>query len=181
MKKMICVAASYFVIAWTMLPGIYDFTVSRIEGGSQSLAALEGKKILIITLPLQQSASADSLLYSIDSLASANSTQLAVIAVPSIEDGYSPSEKSQLQEWYRGKLGNHVIITEGLYTHKISGFSQHSLFQWLTKTSGNGTFNLDCEGPGMKFFADSNGKLFSVFGPQTRINGKAVRMALGIE
>ncbi len=170
--------AAIFILGLTSNSGIYDFSITRIEGGTVSLSSFAGKKLLVITLPIEQSATADSLLHSLDTLAAAHSADLAVVAVPTVEDGYSPSAKSELQNWYRSKLGNYVTVTDGMYSRKTSGVQQHPLFQWLTNSSGNGTFDIDCEGSGTKFFADEQGKLYSVLRPITRISGKSVQKVL---
>ena len=153
-------------------------TVPELEGGTQALSAFNGKKILVVTLPLEPSASADSLLYSLDTLATAHSSLLKVIAVPSYEDGYNPSQSDSLLTWYRSKLGNHILITAGLYTRKTSGSQQHDLFKWLTDVAQNDVFNIDVAGPGYKFFCNSSGKLFAVFLPQSKMYGASVQKVL---
>ena len=166
------------LISLAISTGIYNYSVPKIEGGSQALTAYQGKKVLVITLPVQQDAAADSMLYSLDTLASAHLSHLAVIAVPGYEDGYAEEMKSQLQQWYRSKLGNYITITEGLYTRKTSGSQQHPLFAWLTHSSQNGSLDVDVEGPGSKFFADSEGKLYGVLGPKMKIGGRLVQRTL---
>lgn len=163
--------------AFAVNTGIYDYSVPKIEGGNQSLSASQGKKILVITLPVQQSVQADSLLYCLDTLAAARQTTLSVIAVPSYEDGYQPSNKEQLRQWYRSKLGSYVAVTEGLYTRKTSA-NQHDLFKWLTEMDMNGTFDMDVQGPGHKFFVRGNGELYGSLVPETKMGGKAVQKTL---
>ncbi len=172
---------SLIAAAFFMPGGIHNYSVTPIEGGNQSLADYEGKKILVITLPVQQSAAADSLLYCLDTLATAHISTLGVIAIPSREEGYTDEMKTELLSWYRSKLGNHILITEGMYTRKTSGAGQHPLFQWLTHHSQNGTFDIDETGPGAKFFANGQGKLFSVLGPQSRMYGRSVQRTLAMQ
>jgi glutathione peroxidase len=160
---------------------IYNYNVSRIEGGNQSMAAYQGKKILIITLPVQYDAAADTLLYCLDTLASAHSLQLAVIAIPAYEDGFTPALKEQLNQWYRSRLGNYIVITDGLYTRKTSGTQQHPLFKWLTTDTLNDVFNIDVEGPGHKFFVNTTGQLYGVLRPQTKISSNVVYKTLQAE
>jgi glutathione peroxidase-family protein len=157
---------------------IYDYSFTKIEGGTHVMSSCQGKKILIITLPIQQSATADSMLYSLDTLAAARSTTLSVIAVPSYEDGYTTAQQGQLQQWYRSKLGSYVIISEGLYTRKTSGSQQHGLFKWLTTDTQNGNFNIDVTGPGNKFFVTSTGVLY---GALTKMWGTSVQRTLQIQ
>lgn len=161
--------------------GIYDYSVPLIEGGSQSLSSYTNKRLLIITLPVSQDASADSLLYSLDTLATAHNLTHKVIAVPSFEDGFTVAQRSALQTWYRSKLGNHILITDGLYTRKTSAGQQHGLFQWLTKVANNGIFDIDVDGPGYKFFVLSDGKLHALLRPLSKMWGPAVNSALTVE
>ncbi len=179
--KQITIFGFILLLAGTIWTGsIYDHSVPKIEGGSQPLAGWQGKKILVITLPLVQSASADSMLYSLDTLASARSATLKVIAVPSYEDGYTPAQKTQLETWYRSKLGNHVVITEGLYTRRTSGSQQHGLFKWLTVLNQNESFDIDVTGPGYKFFVSSTGQLYGVLRPHTSMWSGAVQKTVGM-
>ncbi|MBL7746163.1 MAG: hypothetical protein JNM19_01940, partial [Chitinophagaceae bacterium] len=136
--------------------------------------------ILVITLPVAQSASADSVLYSLDTLGAARTATLKIIAVPSYEDGYTAAQKTTLETWYRSKLGNHIVITEGLYTRKTSGAQQHPLFSWLTDAVQNETFDVDVTGPGYKFFVNSTGKLYGVLRPHTKMWSGAVQKTLGM-
>lgn len=161
--------------------GIYNFSVTRIEGGTYSISACLGKKILITTLPLQQSSGSDSVLYSLDTLGAANAANLVIIGVPAFEDGYSAAQQEQLKQWYRSKLGNHIIVTEGLYCRRTSGAQQHSLFKWLTSVTENETFDIDVTGEGYKFFISSEGNLYAVLRPHTKIWSQAVQKTLRLQ
>jgi len=178
MKRLSSLGFSLLVLSTGWVISIYTYSVQKIEGGNQSLSAYQGKKILIVTLPIQQSASADTLLYCLDTLAAAHSTDLKVIAVPSREDGYTPSIKNQLKQWYRTKLGDYIIIADGIYSRKTSGSDQHGLFRWLTTVGENEYFNMDVTGPWFKFFVKTNGELYGVLGPQTRISNISVNKTL---
>jgi glutathione peroxidase-family protein len=137
--------------------------------------------ILLLKLPIQQNTSADSMLYSLDTLALAHINNLAVIAVPSYEDGYTPAQQTQLKNWYRSKLGNYITISTGLYTRKTSGTQQHGLFKWLTTDTMNDAFKIDVAGPGYKFFVNSAGGMFGVLTPQTKMGGANVQRTLRIQ
>jgi glutathione peroxidase len=176
MKKLISISLIVLLSSATCLMGIYDFSVPKIEGGNYSLSASQGKKIMIITLPIERNAAADSMLYCLDTLAAAHNSNLTVIGVPSYEDGYTPSSKQNLLEWYRSKLDSTIVITEGLYTHKSN--SQHALFKWLTDVSQNGSFDMDVEGLGHKFFINTNGELYGVLIPYSKISGESVQRTL---
>jgi glutathione peroxidase len=160
--------------------GIYDYSITKIEGGTLSLNTLQNKRLLIITLPTQQNASNDSLLYCLDTLASAHINNLTVIGIPAIEDGYTAAQQTQLKNWYRAKLGTYITIGTGMYTRKTSGTNQHGLFKWLTNDALNNIFNADVTGPWQKFFISTTGELFGELAPQTRISSAAVQRTLRI-
>lgn len=182
MKKIMITAILVIAISQHQFAqGIFTFSVPKIEGGSQNFSAFQGKKLLVITLPVQQSAASDSFLFSLDTLSRSRAAQLKVVAVPSTEDGCTTANQSQLRQWYRSKLGNQVMITSGLYTRKTSGNQQHPLFQWLTKDAQNQVFDIDANVPGIKFFIRSNGTLYGVLGPVAKISGQTVQRTLQMQ
>lgn len=160
---------------------VYDFSVPTIAGGTQNLSAYQGKKIMIITLPVEQSPAADSLLSSLDTLAAARAQSLQIIGVPAIEDGYTAGNNSALQQWYFSKMGSHVLVTGGLYTRKTSGSQQHPLFKWLTSSNQNEVFDIDVAGPGYKFFSNSSGQLYGVLKPHSKVWGASVQRTLSTQ
>lgn len=180
MKKLIFTPVFALLVLFS--PGsLHQFTVPLLEGGQQSLAVLSGKKVLLVTLPLQQSASSDSLLYSLDTLAAAHSNELKVLGVPAYEDGYTPAIKTELLQWYRSRLGSNILVTDGLYTRKTSGSMQHPLFNWLTHEQENGIFDVDVAGPGYKFITNESGSLYGVLHPQAKMHGRLVQKTLNMQ
>lgn len=178
MKTIKIFSLGFLTLLMVQTESIYSYSVPKIEGGNQSLMAFQNKKLLVVTLPCQQSGSADSMLRALDTLALARLSQLQVLAVPAYEDGFTPQLKNQLKQWYRSKLGNYILITDGLYTRKTSGSQQHDLFKWLTTESMNESFNMDVEGPEFKFFVNPAGELNGVLKKVNRINGAAVQKAI---
>jgi glutathione peroxidase len=178
MKKLIVIAASFFLLSWGSTESIYTHSVTTIEGVNKPLTAYQGKKMLIITLPMEQNNYNDSLLHALDSMNTAYNGSLTIIAVPSYEDGYNTSIKESLKQWYRSILSNQVIVTEGMYTRKSSGSQQHALFKWLTDKTRNGHFEKDVSGPRNKFVVWTDGGLIGVLGEQTRIGGSTLNSLL---
>jgi glutathione peroxidase len=173
MTKFILIISCFFLLSMTYTESVYIHSIKTIEGPSKSISDYQGKKLLIITLPIQQNVSNDSLLSSIDSLRAVQGSSLVIIAVPSYEDGYTPAIKNQLKNWYRTKLNTAVIITEGLYTRKTSGSQQHPLFKWLTDKNKNTHFDNDVTGPRQKFIVWKDGQIIGSIASQTTI-GSAV-------
>lgn len=166
------------LLACSSIAGIYDYNVPRIEGGQQSLSAFQDKKLMVILLPVEQSAWADSLLYTLDTLAQNRSSQLKVVAVPAMEDGFTQQLKDSLQTWYRSKLGEHVIITDGLYTRRNSASQQHGLFRWLTDKEQNGRLQVDAKAPGYRYMIHPGGELYAALHPSTTLWGSTMQRVL---
>ena len=171
MKKIILIFSSFLFAYVSKAQTMYTYSVTSIEGVNKPLSAYSGKKILVITLPTQQNAANDSVLHSLDSIRIAYPGQLQIIAVPAYEDGYTPTVKASLTQWYRSKLGADIIITDGMYTRKTSGSQQHPLFQWLTDKNKNGSFNQDVTGIKNKFIIWTDGSLTSVLGAPVKLGG----------
>ena len=159
--------------------GVFTYSIPKIDGGIQALSSYGGKKILVITLPVIRNAASDSMLYALDTLAASHQNSVKVIAVPSYEDGFTVPQKSGLRQWYRSKLGNYIVIADGLFTRKTSGNLQHGLFKWLTYQNEN--FDIDVEGPGYKYFVRENGELYGVLRPHVRIGSAAVNRAIQMQ
>lgn len=174
-----CIA--FLVPAFLISEGIYDYTVPSIEGGDKALSDYQGKRILIVTLPVSQTAAADSFLYSLDSLATSRASTLSIIGVPAIEDGYTAAQKTVLTSWYRSKLDSSILITEGLYTRKTSGTNQHPLFKWLTDVNMNEVFDMDVAGSGYKFFVRETGELYGVLGAGIKLSSNAINKTLNLQ
>lgn len=158
--------------------GLYDISFTSIEGQAGQMSVYQGKKLLIVTLPCTQSPYADSLLYSLDTLASNNSQLLNVLAVPAKEDGFSSSNRTALLAWYRSKLGSQITIMEGANVRKTSGSSQHELFSWLTRVEKNESFDVDADAPGFMYFITGSGTLYGVLRPTSKIWGQSVQRTL---
>jgi glutathione peroxidase-family protein len=167
-----------YLIFQTVLNSIYNINVPLIEGGNQSLSSYQGKKLLIVTLPLQQNPSTDSLLFSLDTMATAHVADLKVIATPSYEDGFTAEQKTYLNNWYRSKLGSNIIISDGLYTRKSSGSLQHPLFSWLTHVAENSRFDIDITEDEIKFFVNTDGKIYGVLRKQTKMWSKVLNRVI---
>jgi glutathione peroxidase len=178
MKQTILAVACIFASVIVCGQNVYSYNVNTIEGSVKQLSEYQGKRILFMTLPVVQNGGSDSLLHSLDSLAGANATSLVVVVAPSYEDGYTLQNRDSLKQWYRAFLRNSIIITDGLYSRKVSGNQQHPLFQWLTGKDKNGHFNQDVTGPANKFIVWNDGSLTGVFNAQTRLGGRFIRELL---
>lgn len=171
MSKLILIICSFFLSSFICIESIYTHSVTSIEGDNKPLSACTGKKILIITLPIVHNGSNDSLLHSLDSLRAVYTGSLVIIGVPAYEDGYTPAIKNSLKTWYRSILNPDIIVTEGLYTRKVSGVLQHPLFQWLTDKNKNGHFDQDVSGPRNKFLVWTDGELSGVLDAHMKVGG----------
>lgn len=178
MTKSLLIVSFILLTGWIYTESIYTHSVTTIEGVHKPLNVYQGKKILVMTLPINRNSSNDSLLHSLDSLKSAHNSSLIIIATPSYEDGYTPARKDSLRQWYRSILSMDVIVTEGMYTRKTSGSQQHPLFKWLTDKSRNDHFDRDVTGPKNKFIVWTDGELVGALGAPTKLGGNTLNNLL---
>ncbi len=154
--------------------GFYTFSITTLEGQTHTLQEYQGRKILMVVLPVSQSAEDSAFLKRIDSVASVHSTTLTVIGIPSYEDGYEDSAATALQTFYRSVLDTSVIITQGMYTHQSSDSMQHPLFNWLTHATGNTYFEQEVEGVCEMYYINENGTLSGVIGPEAKFSNTVI-------
>jgi len=178
MSKFLVYITFLFLFLAGRAQNIHQYWVQSINGNSIPLSAFNGKKLLIVTLPIVKNASADSVLHAIDSISTAYSSSLKVIGFPAYEDGYTQSISDSLFAWYKNILGSGVIISKAAYTHKRAGMDQHDVFKWLTRKELNQHVNKDVTGPLNKFIIYTNGQLAAVFEESTRFNSSAIKEIL---
>jgi glutathione peroxidase len=157
-------------LSFASLSSIYDYSFTTIEGIQTSLNSYQGKKIIILTLPISQNTENNIYLQRLDSLSKAHQGNVVMIGVPSFEDGYSIEGSNNLKTWYRSILDSQFLISKGLHTRKSS--SQEPLFKWLTDKDLNRHFDLDVEGAGQQFFISETGNLYGVIDPEARMSNK---------
>ena len=136
-----------------------------------ALSSYQGSKVLFIIAPVDIE---DSL--KVSEIAAFNNRYgdtVKLIGIVSNEDGYVDSNKTKIKAMYQSK-GVNIVLTEAMFTKKSAGANQSALMQWLTKQSMNKRFDENAKGVGQKFFADENGKLFSVLIPETDLFSPAV-------
>lgn len=151
---------------------IYSIHITTIDGHNKSMGDFYNKKLLIIIIPSSKTSADSSFLRTIDTLSRNYASKIAVLAVPSVEDGYSSGNLEDLASYYHSILGEQVTIAQGMYTRKNSGNQQHELFSWLTHIDKNGQFDSDVKGPGQKFFISSHGELYGESEPQGKLNDR---------
>lgn len=155
----------------------FDFEYTTIDGEVKQFGEFEGRKIMVVALPVSQTENNSKDLKLLDSLSIKYSSEFIMVGVPSIEDGFSQDSADALKDWYRSELHEQFIVTSGMYTRKASPL-QHPLFYWLTNKSGNMHFDEDMPGPGEMYFINEQGELYGVFSPAAILNEQLLnRMA----
>ncbi len=151
----------FLLLSFRPPEGIYDLTITTIDGHKIELSRFKGKKMLFVVLPLS---SQDTTLSANDivRLQSKHQSSVVVIGIPSEEAGYRMQDADKLKKIYKAS-GTNIIITEGMRVKKGTG--QVSLFQWLTSKDMNHHFDQDVRGAGSKFFVNEEGELYAVMGP----------------
>jgi glutathione peroxidase-family protein len=175
---MISIIKTTLVLAVLSLQtSIYSIEVSNLNGTDQSLNAFRNKKILVVLLPTSETTAASHFLQQLDSLSKAQAGKLAVIAIPSYEDGFTQAAEPGLQQWYNQYLSNQVLITRGMYSRKSSP-GQHPLLQWLTHQGSNGHFDEEAGGAGQVYLVNETGELMAVLSPGISLSGKTISRLL---
>jgi glutathione peroxidase len=171
--------AFFFVLALLVNPvvtgGIYDFSLVSIGGTTIPLSQYAGKRLLIVVLPSDRTATDSADLGKLAALTAKYKTQLTVLGVPSYEGGYTDGQLPSLKKFYSDVLGSQVVLTQAVYTNKGSGSRQHGLFAWLTDKGRNGHFDMDVKGAGQKFLINGKGELSGVFDPGIGLNDRLIQ------
>lgn len=157
------------LLSFAPLEVFLDFEYITIDGAVKQMNEFEGKRIMVIVLPVSQTENDLQLLKLLDSFSIKYSSKYTMIGIPSIEDGYSQEEAESLKTWYKSTLHNQFIITTGMYTKKASP-EQDALFRWLTNKNENIHFDEEVEGPGEKYFINEQGELYGVYSPGAVLN-----------
>lgn len=171
----VCLLAVSFAYPQTNL---YDLSVTTDAGASYGLAQCQGRRIWVVILPATQTHPDSLYLARVDSLAKVSRAGWAILAVPSLEDGYLRDTAGGLSFWYRQALDSGVVLLQPVYTHKGSGGQQTPLFQWLTKVANNTHFDDDVDGPCQSFFIDAGGMLYGVLNSGACNSNNAYRRVL---
>jgi glutathione peroxidase-family protein len=170
---LLCV--SHFFAKAQAVPGNYLLT---LNGDSAQLSQYQGKKILLIVLPVSHAAEDSAVLLNIESIYQQYKDSITFIGVPSYEDGYVDSLSTDIKAWYIDTLHLSFIITTGMYTRNSSGSQQSYLFQWLTTETMNGHFGTDITTHGQKFLLNQYGELKAVFDAGTALDERLMNFIL---
>jgi len=170
----------FLFIILTSLTGVFDLSITGLNGSTHTLGEYQGKKIAIIILPPTANSKDSTLLLKVDSIALANISRLKIIAVPSFDDGYTENNQKMLTNFYQSMIDSSILVSQPLYTHKTSGTQQDALFNWLTHVDRNTHFDNDVKGAGNLFLINEQGKLIGVFEPGALRNNKFLNRLLGV-
>jgi glutathione peroxidase len=164
MKKVVLSLLKVFLLVQMANAQDYQqLSFNTMDGQSFSLSFFSGKKVLFVIAPLAQS---DSTFLQLQSFLNRYHDTVKVVAIPSFEYGYQPSNASAIKSLYNN---TGIILTEGMYTKKTSGTNQSAIMKWLTDKNRNYHYDMDVQGIGQKFFVSEKGSLFGVLVPQTSL------------
>lgn len=139
---------------------LYNIHITTLEGLDKPMSDFQGKKLLVIVLPVSTNASDSQYLRKVDSVSRTYQDSVNILGVPGFEYGFQDADTASLRQYYRSILGDQVILAGGCYVKKSSGELQHPLFSWLTHSDQNEQFDLDVRGIGQKYFISGNGELY---------------------
>jgi glutathione peroxidase len=176
MKYILRFIALSLLLSFQQADGIYNITLTSIDGNKIELSQYQGKKLLFVLIPL----STQDTTISIDDIGRLQTkyrNSLVIIGIPSEEAGYQTHDADNLKKIF-SDAGANIIITEGMKVKK--GLGQSPLLQWLTSKDQNHHFNQDVQQEvGSKFFVDELGELYAVMGPQLKLTSSLTDKILG--
>jgi len=150
----------------------YKIHFVTIDGEDRSMEEFSGKKIMIVILPVTESADDVNFLKSVVKANEKYGHKISVVAMPSFEDGYSETDFNKVAYHYRMAMGRSITISQAMYTRKTSRAKQHPLFAWLTHANQNGHFDGDVTGAREKFFINENGELYAIVSGKGELNNQ---------
>jgi len=159
MKTIIASVGLIFLAAFVSVNNFYSYSVTTWDGKDISLDQYRGKKVLLVVLPASKTTQDSILLVAMDSLVTFDT--IAIIGIPSYEDGFQDDSLESLTTWYKSLAGDSIVITQGMNTRKTSPY-QSDLFAWLTSKDLNGHFDQDVMGAGTKYLINEAGELYGV-------------------
>lgn len=168
---------AFIFSSYSLLTGVYDFTIMTPDGDEQSLDLYQGKKMMIVVLPVTHTTADSALLHSLDTLSRNYTDSITMIGIPSYEDGYADDSLQSLLTWYRSLAGDQFIIAAGMNTTKTSAY-QSPLFSWLSHADQNNHFDEDVMGAGEKFFITETGDLYAIIHPDADWNEDLLKQML---
>ncbi len=158
-----------------------DSYLQTLSDDSIKLSQFQGKKVMIIVLPVSHTAEDSIILVNLETTYQQYKDSVVFIGVPSYEDGYADSLSTDTKAWYRDTLHLTFAITKGMYTHNRSGSEQVFLFRWLTTETMNGHFGADITTHGQKFVLNEHGELHGVYSETTMLSTKLMGIIVGMD
>jgi hypothetical protein len=142
-------------------------SITDINNNTISIKSLQGKKILLVVLPLQKDT---AIINQLLRFQKKNEQRVTVIGLVTIQAG-APS-KDFYKETYTEASQKGITITEGLATVETVADERESVIQWLTGKSNNR--QLDRFANGSKYFLSEEGRLYAQLGKGTRLDDPLV-------
>jgi hypothetical protein len=151
------IISAFFLLSYIYPPKyIYGIQFKDIDGKQTSLLPYRGMKMMVIIISGQEK---DSIwLNQLVPFYQQYKDSIGIVAIPSIEDGYTEASKPIVKRLF-AERSIRALITEGCYTRKEAGANQAELMQWFTNKGHNMRFDRDIMGAGHRFFLDEMGGL----------------------
>jgi glutathione peroxidase-family protein len=140
--------------------GLYSLHFTTLEGNNKSMQDFQGKKLLVLVLPVTNSSADSTFLHRVDSFSRRYADSVTFVGVPAQEFGYQGAKAGTLLSYYRGILGPQIWLSQGMFVERASGSRQSALFSWLTHSNQNLQFDQEVKGVGQKYFIDGSGNLY---------------------
>jgi len=145
--------------------GFYDFNVKTLSGDSFDLAALQGKKVLVVN-----TASKCGLTPQYEKLQALyeeyGGDDFTIIGFPA--NNFKNQEPGTAEEIREFCEVNYGVTFPMMAKISVKGEDQHPLYQWLTQKEKNGVEDSEVQWNFQKYLIGSDGALQKVIKPQTK-------------
>lgn len=139
---------------------VYAILLKKLDGkGNIDLAALKGKKILIVNVASECGYTPQY--EGLQTLYDKYKEKLEIIGCPCNQfGGQEPGDTAQIQAFCKKNYGVTFPLSEKL---EVKGDQQHPLYQWLTQKIKNGVLDATVKWNFNKFLIGTDGKLLAYF------------------
>ena len=140
---------------------IYDMTFEKLDGGTTTLAAYKGKKILIVNTA-SKCGFTKQYAY-LEKLYESHKNNLVIVGFPA--NNFLFQEPGDNQEIKQFCTKNYGVTFPMAAKISVKGKSIHPLYIWLTNKKWNSFSNNSVKWNFQKYLIDEQGKLVAVFAP----------------
>ncbi len=153
--------------------GIYDFSITDMNGNQVHLGDFRGKKMLIVNTALHGKYAVQYA--SLEQLYQKYKDSLVIIAIPSNDFGNDSGNETGNADTVVNKYHINYILGSRL---SVTGTAISPVFKWLSESDENGVADNPVIGDFFKYLIDDEGNLIAVFASQVDPMDSLIQQAI---